>query len=507
MLKKQSKKKKAKAFTLPELLIVITIIFLLVGVVYISMQPNKSKSRDAKRVAEINSIRTALQMYYMDHGKYPKSTPQEEWCSIEGEVAGRPQCHDGSFYNKIRPYLAEIPGDPLFPTTEEGKIYSYQYRSTSSGDGYILHTDLETGESYEVASLLGKEIAYFPPWGGGDFSEYIPGISGAIMSLSAADLDYDGDIDLIGGQGYGTDATEWYENDGNQSFTTHKLDGNQVCGVYTADVNQDGFIDILSADRHESLRWFESDGSGNFNTHLVSDSIGDSWTIYTNDVDGDGDMDIVSGTYDGEVWWFENDGSETFQKHVIDSHGVHSVSAEDMDNDGDIDIVSADYWGNKLRWYENDGSENFSLHNIADITRAYRLYVKDIDSDGDKDIVVSEYDGWNTNNGKVWWFENDGSGSFTGHTVATNLNAPEGVFAIDLDNDSDIDIVSVSFCTNYEINWYENDGSENFSKHTIQANVGAPVSVHSKDLDLDGAPDVIVGFYINRGIRWYKNNF
>ena len=66
-------------------------------------------------------------MHYMDHGKYPKSTPQEEWCSIEGETDERPQCHVQSFYNKLELYLSEMPGDPLFPITENGKIYSYQF--------------------------------------------------------------------------------------------------------------------------------------------------------------------------------------------------------------------------------------------------------------------------------------------------------------------------------------------------------------------------------------------
>lgn len=169
MLKKSSKNHKfSKAFTIPELLVVITVIAILVLLAITQMQPSRAKGRDSKRVSEINTLRVALQLYYMGHdNKYPKSTPNEKWCSIEGEINGRLECQT-SFYQKISPYLSEIPGDPLFPRTEGEKIYSYQYRSVSSGDGYMLHTDLETRDPYELSSLIGeKEIVYYFP--GADF--------------------------------------------------------------------------------------------------------------------------------------------------------------------------------------------------------------------------------------------------------------------------------------------------------------------------------------------------
>lgn len=177
MKKSVPNKKFLRAIMLVELIIIIAVISILAIVVL--AQFNKrgaARGRDAKRVSELNSIRTALQMYYMDHGKYPVSTtPKEDWCAIEGEIKikkkdgsikmKRKACKD--FVAEIAPYMNEIPADPLFGEGKEPKdkpyVYSYQYASISSGEGYKLHTDLETREPYEIGSFIGRTIAYTSP--------------------------------------------------------------------------------------------------------------------------------------------------------------------------------------------------------------------------------------------------------------------------------------------------------------------------------------------------------
>ena len=85
----------------------------------------------------------------------------------------------------------------------------------------------------------------------------------------------------------------------------------------------------------------------------------------------------------------------------------------------------------------------------------------DIDGDSDIDILsASIYDD------KIAWYENNGTGSFTQNVISTSADEPHSVFAIDMDGDSDIDVLSASN-GNGNINWYENDGSENFTTYTI----------------------------------------
>ncbi len=66
--------KKINSFTLIELLVVIAIIGILATIVVVNISNVRAKARDMKRVEELNQIRTALEMYYSQYGKYPNNT-------------------------------------------------------------------------------------------------------------------------------------------------------------------------------------------------------------------------------------------------------------------------------------------------------------------------------------------------------------------------------------------------------------------------------------------------
>mgnify|MGYP001399066370 CR=1 FL=1 len=62
-----------RAFTLIELLVVIAIIGVLSSVVLVSVNASRRKSKDARRVADLKTINTAIQLYYDDFGRYQKA--------------------------------------------------------------------------------------------------------------------------------------------------------------------------------------------------------------------------------------------------------------------------------------------------------------------------------------------------------------------------------------------------------------------------------------------------
>ncbi len=64
-------KRNSRGFTLIELLVVIAIIGVLAAVVLVSLNSARGKSRDAKRVADVRQIMTALELFYNDNGRYP----------------------------------------------------------------------------------------------------------------------------------------------------------------------------------------------------------------------------------------------------------------------------------------------------------------------------------------------------------------------------------------------------------------------------------------------------
>jgi len=136
-----------KAFTLIEMLVVISIIGILATLVAANLNSARSRARDAQRKSDIKNIQTALRLYYNDFGGYPGSTnggnikgcglsnppPPSSLCpwnsawAINGE-----KCSDAG----ATCYMQTLPRDPLSPTQ------SYKYTQFDSDD-YILSACLE----------------------------------------------------------------------------------------------------------------------------------------------------------------------------------------------------------------------------------------------------------------------------------------------------------------------------------------------------------------------------
>lgn len=65
------KNKNRHGFTLIELLVVVAIISLLSSVIFASLNSARAKAKDTRKIADLKSLQTALELYYNDNGKYP----------------------------------------------------------------------------------------------------------------------------------------------------------------------------------------------------------------------------------------------------------------------------------------------------------------------------------------------------------------------------------------------------------------------------------------------------
>lgn len=63
-----------KGFTLIELLVVIAIIALLSTLAVVALGSARQKSRDAKRLADMKQVSTALELFFNDQASYPVAT-------------------------------------------------------------------------------------------------------------------------------------------------------------------------------------------------------------------------------------------------------------------------------------------------------------------------------------------------------------------------------------------------------------------------------------------------
>jgi len=199
--------------------------------------------------------------------------------------------------------------------------------------------------------------------GAENFSDHvIPGINGT--GAYPTDVDEDGDIDIVATSEAAAFTTAfanellWFENDGNQNFTEHIIsDVSRIqVDTYAADMDGDGDVDLLLAGSLNFIGWYENDGSENFTEHEIESSESQPREVYASDIDGDGDLDVIAALeLQDEVALYLNDGSGSFTRQSVTMNAdlIFDVYAADMDSDGDMDILSASRSDNKIAWYEN----------------------------------------------------------------------------------------------------------------------------------------------------------
>lgn len=140
------------------------------------------------------------------------------------------------------------------------------------------------------------------------------------------------------------------------------LDTGGASSLASADLDADGDLDILaSVYGINRISWFENIGEGYFeNESVISSSASSLNHITSGDIDGDDDLDIiVSFDYDkNKISWFENTGNKSFsEEKIIDNNLLQpgDITLKDLDSDGDLDIICAIIAESKVVWYENDG--------------------------------------------------------------------------------------------------------------------------------------------------------
>ena len=142
-------------------------------------------------------------------------------------------------------------------------------------------------------------------------------------------MDGDGDLDVLSAS-QADDKIAWYENtDGAGSFGSQQVistAADEARSVFAADVDGDGDLDVLSASEvDDKIAWYENtDGAGSFGSQQVISTAADgARSVFAADVDGDGDLDVLSASADDdEIAWYENtDGAGSFGEPAGHLHG------------------------------------------------------------------------------------------------------------------------------------------------------------------------------------------
>ena len=374
---------------------------------------------------------------------------------------------------------------------------------TDWGDCYDTSSNI-----YAVGEVL--ELTFF-----NTVEHIVDGDFNGARSVYAADVDGDGDTDVLGAAEWANDIAWWENTDGTGTvWTEHTVDGDfdgAEC-VYAADVDGDGDTDVLGAAYYaDDITWWENtDGTGTtWTEHTVDGDFNGARSVYATDVDGDGDTDVLGAAqYANDLTWWENtNGTGTvWAEHTVDGDftAAWSVYATDVDGDGDTDVLGAAAGADDITWWENaDGiGTTWMEHTVdGDFDGAECVYAADVDGDGDTDVLGAAYYADDI----TWWENTDGAGTvWTEHTLDGDFYSAESVYAADVDGDGDTDVLGAAF----DVAWWENtDGTGTvWAEHTVSKDFYGAECVYAADVDGDGDTDVLGAANWADDITWWDVN-
>jgi len=314
---------------------------------------------------------------------------------------------------------------------------------------------------------------------------------GAADDVTLADLDGNGTLDLAAtdsfqklvgvrlGNGDGTFGAQ-------ASYPQVILDP-QLGEVEAADLDADGDLDLVFAFGDARLKFLLNDGSAHF-THAPDVAVGtDDKRIAAADFDNDGWLDLAVTVEDGGVWLYRGVGNAGFVADGTLAVAVpRDVAAADLTGDGYPDLVVTDdtVASNRLRTFVNDGSGSFTetASSLTNSDAVRRVVLADLDEDGALDAVA-------TAAGEVHGVVVR-LGASGAYTPAPSIGAvtPWDVLSADLDGDGDLDLATADFSSGQVgLAWGEGDGTFRRSAALVEPSR----AIATADFNGDELPDLV----------------
>lgn len=436
--------------------------------------------------------------------------------------------------------LADVDCDgdvDLFLGRVDGTVSRYERVGLDDRGAPVFTLVAARFEDIEIVAQLAM------PGGGADA---FPTLHGA-NSMAFADADGDGDVDLFWGDYFepGLLFIENYGTCGSPDLRSTpepmEADGALIAtsgynAPYPADLDADGDLDLLvgvlggafNANRTatDNLRYYEAtaDGLVERSTRFVHQiDVGSESVPALTDLDGDGDLDLVVGSKldpdaldAGRMQVYENVGSPTAPRFearerilLADSYHYAPVFA-DLDGDG-VDELLLGTWNEDIRLYGRDADGGWSPRSdeaLVELPRGSQSVAApgDLDGDGDLDLIVGE------SSGELNLFRNVGTPTAPAFELVTeklddiDVGRRSAPSLHDLDGDGDLDLLVGREEGGIAV--FENVGTRTEPRFQARGELDATLPRFAAfalgDVDGDADLDLVVGG-LSGGLVFYRN--
>jgi len=342
------------------------------------------------------------------------------------------------------------------------------------GASVVVAHDLDQDGDLDLvgAASSGQDIRWWENEGLGlSWTERIidGGFDGA-QNVEVADIDGDGDPDVIGAAET-ADRISWWENVLGDALTWDEHDivvfFDGALDVDAADVDGDGDLDVIgAATNSDDVTWFENlDGVGlTWARQEIDDGADGARSATAADFDGDGDLDVIGAMFNSDdiTWWenFDGVGGDWITRTLEGGFdGADMVTSGDIDLDGDIDVIAAGLSADDITWWENEdgfGTTWIERPIEGSFNGATSVVATDMDADGDLDILAAA----NLEDEIRWWENVNGDGqTWTERTTVENFDGASWAIFADIDSDGKPDVIGAALNAG-EISWWSNDGGQ-----------------------------------------------